>query len=270
LAWSPDGRSLGWSDGRGVWVADAVTRAASRVHDLRVQVADPKGQISEYDANFDDLVWSPDGRFILLRATRKDSNVTWRAVLDVRSQKMASAADSFAVDEAESRVAWLAPDRIVVAHASDLTRNTQPFIHIWNVFATNPQLLVSGRQYDLYSDEFPFSSQSSKSIPAHQIDWLSTQIPGKVLFGVKLPATSAQPVLFTLDLTTGAIVKVQTLPQDTDRVAYAPDGSGALVGGPTGFYFAPLGVDALIDLNRVFSQNARQMQWLNPSMPRRP
>lgn len=270
LAWSSDGRSLAWSDGRGIWLADAVAHTSAQIHDLRVQVADPKGQISEYDALFDDFVWSPDGRFILLRVTRKASTATWRSVLDVRSKKMASAADSFAIEESESHVAWLGSDRIIVAHGSDLIRGEPPFIHIWNVFYTNPQLLVSDRQYNLYSDEFPFSTQSSKSIPAHQIDWLSTQVPGKILFGVKLPGTPAEPVLFTLDLTTSMISKVQTLPLETDQVTYALDGSGALVGGPNGYVFAPLKNTGLIDLSRVFSQSIRQMQWLAPSMPRKP
>lgn len=270
LAISPDGRTLAWSDGRGIWIFDPSNRKTRLVHDPHVEITDPEGQVSLYAANFHNLRWSADGRFLLLRTTPLESAVGWESVVDIRTGEMAHIPDSFTLGAEEARTEWFAAAQVVVIHAGDPARREPPFIHIWNVIATNPEILVSDRRFDLYSDDFPFSPDASKSIPAHQVDWVAPGPPGKLLLAVKLPDTAAVPVIFSLDLQLGKLAKIHTLPNNVVEVSWSPDGTGGLVSVRGGrFYFLPLPTGAAIDLQTIFNLQPQRFHWLVPAMPKK-
>jgi hypothetical protein len=266
LAWSPDGRVLAWSDERGLWLSPITADSAQLIHDNQVAVADPKGQINAYQTVFQNLEWSADGRFILLTVTPIGSQASWQAVVDCRTGFLASAADTFSMKAGEVYTRWLSTNELVVAHASQVFTQTPPFIHIWRVIPTNPALLVSARQMELYSDEFPFSRATSKSIPIHHLDWLApASSPDKVWLGVKLEAAEVQPVLFSLDLITQKLSKFLALPPDTSQVIWSPEGSGAIVIASRGqIYFVSTNNRQMIDLRAALGEEIRRVYWLPP------
>ena len=190
LAWSPDSRDLMWSDASGLWqspvITEEISQKAQLVHPDRLQVIDPKGQSIEIQARFSDLQFAPSERFVLVKVAPLNSPVGWQAVFDRRSGLLAQAPDTFVSGDVETLVKWQANGDLLVGHPSEPNRSVAPFIHIWHVIPTNPELLVSGEQYNLYSDDFPFSTAQSKSIPAHCVNWLAEAQPNHLLFAIRL------------------------------------------------------------------------------------
>jgi len=204
LAWSPDSRDLLWSDTLGLWQApangDENPQKAQLVHPNTVQIKDPKGQNLEIKAHFTDLQFGPSERFVLMKVAPNESQVGWQAVFDRRSSLLAQATDTYVTGDEETLVKWLADGNLLVGHASEPSRYISPFIHVWHVIPTNPELLVSGKQFNLYSDDFPFSATQSKSIPAHCINWLTETQPNHLVFAIHLNLSDDPPVLFDLNL----------------------------------------------------------------------
>jgi hypothetical protein len=273
LAWSPDSQSLLWSDAQGLWQASTtVGETASKaqlVHPNKVQVLDPKGQKVEMEARFTGLQFAPSERFVRLKVTPLDSQVGWQAVFDRRSGQLAGAQDTYITRAVDAQTIWQSNGNLLVAHASDPSRQAPPFIHTWYVMPTNPELLVSGEQLDLYSDDFPFSAAQSKAIPAHCLDWLAEIQPNHLVFGVQLDQSDNPPVLFDLNLLTKNLTKVLELPADTTQVLWSPDGVNALVlGGRNQISLLSVKSGEMIDLQTTLGLNAQQFHWLPPVLRR--
>lgn len=273
LAWSPEGNELLWSDTRGLWQAETILAdpavEAQLVHPNKVQIKDPKGQNLEIEARFTDLQFGPSERFVLLKVAPLDSQVGWQAVFDRRSGQMAQAQETFAADPATAWATWQSDGNLAVAHASEPDRHIQPFIHLWFVMPTSSELLVSGEQYNLYSDEFPFSAAQSKAIPAHCLLWLAETQPNHLAFAVQLDQSDDPPVLFDLNLQSGTLTKLLELPVDTTQVLWAPDGVSALVqGGRNQISWLSLKSGELTGLQSTLGPEAHQFVWL-PAVLRR-
>jgi hypothetical protein len=277
IAWSPNSHELIWSDELGLWqavttamnIADDGPIEATLVHPDTVQVDDPKGNPLEIKARFSELQFAPTERFILLTVTPVASQVGWQAVFDRRSGQLAQATDTFATSEALVEAIWQSNGDLLVAHASDPGQQISPFIHIWLVMPTNPELLVSGQQYDLYSDEFPFSAAESKSIPAHCLLWPAQTQPGHLAFAVRLDSSDKPPVLFDLNLLNGSLTRLYELPADTTRLLWAPDGVNALVqGGRNQISWLSLKSGEITQLQTILGPDANQFVWLPPVLRR--
>jgi hypothetical protein len=283
LAWSPDSKQLAWSDSQGVWLASREEHLAANppetparlVHSNRVQVSDPQGKSSQIEVSFDSPAWSPAGRFILLEVRPLASSVSWQGVVDTSSGRLSQAQDSFRYAPSEADAIWLPDGSLLVIHASDPQRQAPPFVHVWAVMPTSPDLLESRRQYNLYSDAFPFSESARKSIPAHSLDWPGMLDAHRLGLGVRLFGLDIAPILFRLDLPTGVLYKLSDLPADIAQVLWSPDGAGALALGPRGqaFYMpfsnrssdgGPLGGGELSDLRPALGGDAHRFTWLPP------
>jgi hypothetical protein len=273
LAWSPDSSDLLWSDALGLWQVSVKVGVdvgkPQLVHPNTVQINDPKGQNLAIDARFTNLKFAPTERFVLLRVTPLASQVGWQAVFDRRSGQLAQARDTFATREGQADAAWQSNGNLLVAHASEPGRHIPPFIHIWFVMPTNPDLLVSGQQFDLYSEEFPFSAAQSKAIPARCLLWMAETQPDHLAFAVQLDQSNDAPVLFDLNLLNGMLTKLYELPVDTTQVLWSPDGVNVLIiGGRNRISILSLKNGELIDLQPILGPNAQQFIWL-PSILRR-
>lgn len=273
LVWSPKSDLLLWSDASGLWQISTHTGAAESqaqlVHPNKVHIQDPKGQNLEIEARFLDLQFAPSERFVLLKVAPLASEVGWQAVFDRRSGQMAQAQETFSARPAETLASWHSNGSLIVAHASQPDRGAQPFVHLWWVMPTSPELLVSGKQYNLYSDEFPFSAAQSKAIPAHCLHWLAETQPDHLAFAVRLDQANDPPVLFDLNLQSGSLTKLLDLPADTTQVLWAPDGVNALVlGGRNQIYWLSLKTAELTGMQAAFGPDARQFVWL-PAVLRR-
>ncbi|OGO38813.1 MAG: hypothetical protein A2W35_17475 [Chloroflexi bacterium RBG_16_57_11] len=270
LAWSPDSRDLVWSDALGLWQAPAKAgvnlQRAKLVHSNRVQIKDPKGQSLEIKARFTDLEFAPSERFVLVKVALIGSQVGWQAVFDRRSGLLSQATDTYITGEVETLVKWQANGNLLVGHASEPNRYVPPFIHIWHVIPTNPDILVSGEQYNLYSDDFPFSTAQSKSIPAHRLIWLTEAQPNHLLFAIRLNRSDDPPVLFDLNILNGSLTKLEILPAETSQVLWSPDGINALVlGGRNQIYLLSMRTSEFTDLQPTIGPGAHHFFWLTPT-----
>lgn len=273
LAWSPSGRELLWSDGLGLWQATtqpgAATLTATLVHPAKVQLKDPGGNPLEIEARFTDLQFAPTERFVLMTVTPVDSQVGWQAVFDRRSGQLAQAPDTFTARQAQAGAIWQSNGNLLVVHASEPGQQMPPFIHSWYVMPTNAELLVSGPQHNLYSDEFPFSASQSKSIPAHCLQWPKETQPNHLAFAVHLDQSDRSPVLFDLNLLNGTLTKLLELPANTAQILWAQDGVNALIlGGRNQISWLSLKSGELIEVQSIFGPDTGQFVWLSPVMRR--
>jgi hypothetical protein len=267
LTWSPDGRDLLWSDALGLWQASMAGQQPQLIYPNKVQVEDPKGQPLEIEAQLTELQFGTNERFVLLKVIPLASQVGWQAVLDRRSGYLAQAQETYGIRSEDVQVQWLSDGNLLVAHASEPGRRLPPYIHLWSVLPTNPELLVSGQKFDLYSDEFPFSAAQSKAIPAHCLLWPTQIQSNRLAFVVRLDQSDDPPALFELNLITGALTRLRELPDDTTQVLWSPDKTQALVLGVRNrISLLSLKSGELISLESVLMPQAHQFVWMPPAL----
>ena len=120
-----------------------MTGSAIQLHSNVVEIADPQGKTTQIEVRFSSLEWSPVGRFALIQVFPNQSEASWHAVIDSLTGKIGQVLDSYKIASSEVSVGWLPDGFLSVARASDPGHNLPASIQIWNVLATNTDLLVS-------------------------------------------------------------------------------------------------------------------------------
>jgi hypothetical protein len=270
LAWSPDSRALLWSESQGLWIAPVKEASSRLIQATKVTITDPKGQAVDIDVQFASLRWSPAGRFVLADVKPINSEVSWQAVLDTRSGRLSQMVDTFVSAEAgsppvnESVILWLKDGSLLTASASDPSHQKPPILRTWHVLPTNPNLLVPARAYELYADDFPFSSTNSKAIPMHCVNWLAQQDDQRILLGIILADSGAAPVLYSLSLDNGRLQTLFQIPSEAISVLWSPDASGVLVAGSRGQMFYITAAE-MLDLGPQLGPAPHAFTWLPPA-----
>lgn len=266
VAWSPDSRSILWSDSQGVWISYLEEASTQLVHSRKVEVDDPGGKKNEIQVDFNSLSWSPSGRYVLTEILPFDSGVSWHAVLDTRTGRLVEVPDSFEYHGPIASVSWLQDGNLLVAHAAEAPDHKIPFIKSWHILATHDELLVLDKKFDLHSDNFPSFNTQSEANSSHCLNWVAQQNTDSLHLGVTLPEAAAAPVLFALDLQKGKLEKLITIPHDTIEVLWSPDGGGVLIIASDGqLLFTPASGEALYDLLSVLGADASGFTWLPPA-----
>ncbi len=268
IVWSSDSRSLLWSDKRGVWIASAGTGSAIQLHTSLVEVPDPQGRISKLEVRFATLGWSPVGRFALLQVFPNQSEASWHAIIDTRTGRIGQVLDSYRLAPMAVNVSWLPDGYLAVARGSDLEHSSPATIQLWNVLATNPELLVSSGKYEIPSDllsaeAVSLTTTDNEAVPL-QIDWVQQISPDHIIFGAFLP--SSKVLLIDLNLQTEAMDALFQLQEDIVKVLWAPDGSGVLAVTSNGkaFFVSPDG-KIQTELKAADGIELSGFIWLPPS-----
>jgi hypothetical protein len=271
VSWSPDSRNLSWGDQRGLWVTSAGKGSASLLHTSAVDVPDPQGKTSQIVARFASPEWSPTGRFVLVQVIPAQSEASWHAVIDILTGKLAQVLDSYKLSPGQVSVSWLPNGRLAVARSSDPERKKPATIQVWDVFATNPDLLVSIGQY-----KFPSSSLSTEATSSTisdlatntlQLDWIQQSNPGHLLFGAIQVDNPAQAGLYDLNLMMNSVTQLTQLTADVQEVRWAPDGSGILIVASDGkALFISADGKETFNLELATSSTLTGFVWLPPSL----
>ena len=222
--WSPDSMSLLWGDQRGHM--DYRSRQRVRpllLHASAVEVPDPQGKTSQIEAQFTSPEWSPAGRFVLVQVIPNRSEASWHAVIDSLTGKLAQVLNSYKLSPDQVSVGWLPNGRLAVARSSDPGQQTPATIQVWDVLATNPELLVT-QLGNIISPlvtchpKQPPLTISEPAINPLRLDWIQQSNPGHLLFGAIQPDNPSQAGLYDLNLLTNSITQLTQLTSEIQEV----------------------------------------------------
>jgi hypothetical protein len=260
--WSLDSRSLAWSDEQGVWVYAMESDQTELAVPGKLEVSDPKGELSHIQVSFSKMSWSPQGRYIKAEISPIGSDVHWQAVLDTRTGRVAEVPDTYTQARTFSELAWLQDGSLCLIHSSNPQQNLGPVAKLWRVLPTRDDLLQELNTFSLQSNDFPSIANNlpdSNDVPA----WLESIDNHLVSFALFLPDHPRPGVLFTMDLKYGAVQKINELPYNTQMILWAPDHAGTLVHSQQGeILFIPRDGSAPKNLSPILGSDAKEFRWL--------
>jgi dipeptidyl aminopeptidase/acylaminoacyl peptidase len=260
--WSPDSRSLAWSDGQGVWMYTLDSHQAALAIPGKLDVSDPKGEISHIQVAFSQMAWSPQGRYLKAKISPSESDVYWQAIMDTRIGRVAEVPQTYTQEHNSSVLTWLPDGRLCQILSSDRQQNQGPAANLWSVLPTRDDLLLELKSFKLQSGDFPSAVNNLtelNDIPA----WLEAIDDQLVSFILFLPDQSQSGILFTMDLKYGAVQKIIELPYDIQMVLWAPDHTGTLVISRRGeILFVPRDGGAPKNLAPSLGGDAQEFHWL--------
>lgn len=267
LLWSPDSRSLAWSDKDGAWLSSTRDNRAKLVLSSQVNILDPESNQQLVSVSFANLQWSPTGRFLLSQVIPSPEGVRWFGVIDTLDGRMVNLPDSSQFARPCLGALWLADGSLLVTHGGMARSSVPATAKIWRVVPTRNDLLVLAGSAQLQTGSLPVSSSTTYEMD-YCIYQLNQLAAGSYLALVEVMGSTANPVLCSLDLKEGELRKTTGLPADTSSLLWSPDGYGALAFTRSGKIFF---IDSLtgktLDLSDEFGSEVRRFYWLTP-MPR--
>lgn len=263
--WSLDGRSLVWSDAQGIWLSDDRASIPRMIQSNRIKVLDPKKQESQVIVSYEIISWSPDNRFILVKIIPSAQGVQWYSVLDTRMGRLVDIPGTAEFSTPASKIAWTYTGDILLAHSGNPEKKEEPSLQLWQIVPTNNSVLVPGKRLNLAQNASP----GLQDFFAQEIAcpmWLQQMGPNTFRLGVVTPGGQSQAFLTQLDFEKNILEQQITIPGDTDRILWAPDGSGALILGKRGqAIYASLINQNLYDLLEILGRDAHSFKWLSPA-----
>jgi WD40-like Beta Propeller Repeat len=260
--WSMDSRSLAWSDEQGVWVYTFENDETVLAIPGKLEVSDPKGELSRVQVSFSQMRWSPQGRYLIAMVSPNGSEVHWQAVLDTRTGRAGEVPETYTQELTSSVLTWLPDGNLCQIRSSDHQQNQGPEARLWRVLPTRDNLLLELNSFALQSNDFPSEANhlpGLNDVPA----WLESIDDRLVSFALFLPDQARPGVLFTMELNYGAVAKINELPDDTQMVLWAPDHVGTLVHGQQGnILFIPRDRSEPKNLTSSLGSDAKDFRWL--------
>ncbi len=233
LKWSPDSKKLLWTDSRGIWISSPEDSNPLLINPGKIGITDPHGKTSEMDAWFNNPIWSPIDRFVLLEVSLSRSPVYWHIVLDSRNGRIHSLHDTYRTDSSNISISWLSNGSLAVAHASNPKEFLSAEIEIWNLVPTNPELFVLKSNNEITARsliENLVLADFSVSAPVTLcLEWLHPLDSTTLLFRIRLLNSSIQPILARIDLQDGKISPIAEVVIDVKAAIWAEGGSGLLI-----------------------------------------
>ncbi len=263
--WSPDGRSLVWSDAEGIWLADDRTSGSRKIQSNLIKILDPKKQESEINVSFEIISWSPDNRFILVKIIPSAQGVQWFSLLDTRQPRLIDIPGTADFSTPAEKIAWTFTGNLMLAQAGNPESKQDPVLKFWQIVPTNNSVLVAGDHLNLAHDPSTGLRESYTQQIVCPI-WLQHVAPNTIRLGLVNPDGQSQAFLAELNLEKNILTQRMAIPGDTEKILWAPDGSGALILGKHGqIVFASLNNQELFDLLSVIEQDAHSFLWLAPA-----
>lgn len=260
--WSLDSRSLAWSDEQGVWVYTLENGETVLAIPGKLEVSDPKGELSHVQVSFDQMNWSPQGRYLRAAVSPNGSEVHWQAILDTLTGRVGEVPETYAQALTSSVLSWLPDGVLCQIRSSDPQQNQGPVAKLWRVLPTRDDLLLELNTFSLQSNDFPSAANNLpdlNDVPA----WLEPIDNRLVSFALFLPEQARPGVLFTMELEYGVVEKINEIPDDTQMILWAPDHVGTLVQGQQGnILFIPRDGSAPKNLTSSLGSDAKDFRWL--------
>ena len=264
VLWSPDGKSMSWSDMQGIWLADESGSAPRLIQPNQVYVTDPRGQQSTTHVVYDQLAWSPDSKFLLMKIIPSETGVQWYAILDTRKARLVDIPDSADYSNQSAKITWTYEGMLLLAHSSNPELDLPAFIHTWQIVPTSNNILGTDQIQNLEAQ----SSQGPQDAASATICPLSFQRLDAATYRLAMLDAEGKVTgsLNELNMEKNILKPLMEIPPDTEAVLWAPDASGALLLGKHGqILFASILNRKLIDLLPIVGEEAHSFSWLAPA-----
>lgn len=239
LLWSPDSKSIAWSDGVGLWVANPGTLARLVIEN------EPWGKsMGNY---YWQQAWSPSSNYILARASHFEGDD--RVVIDILSGQATVLPNSFEYSVPAAQITWLQDERLFVVRPGLETMNLVATGESWRFNPHTSSLFLEG--------SFLIPVKASYPLSPFQID--ETHL-GFVMVNPDF-ANHQERGIYIFDIPRFRLEKVTgIMPHARINASWVPDGSAVLITGE-GAYLAPTDGSALYELNAVLKY-AWHFTWL--------
>jgi len=215
LSWSPDSKTIVWSNEGGVWLAQPEKPGEQLLaSDVVVEIRDEKRAV------YSPPPWSPDSQYLLARAV--DSRDEW-CVIDTRTSRIGMIPVSSSPYEQNIHLTWISNGRLFVVRNGNIQTGAPPSIEIWRVDRKGSVLLVLERSFLL-----PVSPDTLPAAPMELAD-------GRLAFILTntMDRDHRESGLYVIGMDTGVPVRlIGPLPAGYSasgaNADWVSDGSGAI------------------------------------------
>lgn len=215
LAWSPDSKTIVWSNESGVWLGHP-GKPGERLlaSDMVVEIRDGKRAV------YAPPPWSLDGRYLLARAV--DNRNEWY-VIDTQTNRIGLVPASSSPFEHTIHLAWISDERLFVVRNGNPQTGAPPSTEIWRVDWKSRALLILEKSF-----QFPVSPETLSASPVELTD-------GRLAFLLTntMDKDLRESGLYVISMDTGVTVRlIGPLPAGYSasgaNADWVPDGSGAI------------------------------------------
>ena len=260
MIWSAKNRDLAWSDREGLWLYSLSGDAVRLILPARATIPDPRGSTTEVTVRYQNLSWSPFGRYILCEVVVPSSDVRWWGIADTVQERLALLPDSFTTQPPRISVIWADNGRLFVTHPSHFVENKPPAIELWNIVPTRSDLLLLARRFVFQPMEI-YTSQKTVGLPDFSLE---QPFQANDYFFYLAVYTTGAPVLSAMarfDLRFGILEKTNDLLIQEQSIQWAPDGGSLLIGNLEPKWIVT-GESTLYDLQAVSGAQSCCFSWL--------
>ncbi|MCK4901214.1 MAG: PD40 domain-containing protein [Anaerolineales bacterium] len=263
IAWSPDSRSVVWSDASGVWVSNPEEPHPRQILSDTLEVKDFHGDNSNIRVMYTSLAWSPVGRYILSKIQPYQSTVQWQGIIDTRRGHISEVPGSYEFRDPAASANWIQDGYLLVVYGSNAEENRSPSLKTLRVVPTRDDLIIHEEEFLFRPEQFVEFSKDLRDQTELLLD-LPTQInKWNQSFVLKSPKIGIQPILFKFDKKSGSLIAIGEIPFDTISVDWSPDGDSALLRGQHGSVLVILAEKPqVIDIGTAWELDPCCINWL--------
>ncbi len=268
LAWSVDSLAVLWDDSSGIWQAGPNAHLPVLVASNQIKILDPKDQITQKQVQFHGLSWSPFGRYVLTRIQPLGSNVSWQAIVDTRTGRIAEIPTSYQLDEPSASTHWLTNGNLLVIHGESEPETQGVALEIWQILPTRDDLMSLDFRWDIGDGQ---SIVFNGNEQVNSLPITVCQLTDRTLSLAWNTARLDGPgELFTFDIKYGILNKIAELPAHIVKTLWTPEADAALVQSSDGtLTYVSADGNILSDLTNRIGRQSCCFTWLadEPAFP---
>lgn len=263
IVWLNEQTSVMWNDREGVWLSSAPEFKPLKIIGNQVQIIDLEGKEITLEVSFDDLSWSPQGRYILARIKPLRSEVRWQAIIDTLRARVVEIPGTYEYDETAAIAGWLPDGKlIVIQNQSGETAHTFR-VALYEVLPASVDLLVEEQEFvvDL-SAHLPREIAQKKDMELSP-QYLLAESERKIWANFSSTVEGVFAGLYQIDRKFRMVTRGYDLPEGEILYFWSPGSLEAILEIPPDrlYYFRPE-VQSVYDIEPWLGSGSCCFQWI--------
>lgn len=263
ISWSPDSRSIVWSDASGLWVSNPDDPKPQQIMSDILEIKDFQGENSNIRVMYTILNWSPVGRYILATVKPYQSTVKWQGIIDTRRGHISEVPGSYEFQNPAVKAKWDLNGDLFIANINNVEDNQPPSLQIFRVVPTRDDMIVPLEEFSFRLEDFAeatgkvvFQNYMYLDLPTQVSKWEQS-------FILKKTAIGSPPTLFKFDKKSSTLTAISEIPFDTYSIDWSPDGESAILLGQHGSVLVVIAeTRQVIDIGAAWELDSCCVNWL--------